>query len=298
MLYICEVLGLSVRTVESFRVHIQEKLTLKTAGKLSKVAIEWTQEWLNHAIIIENIWSGDTQSTMTHSEMEQGFREVWKMFAETDKRMDQRFRELDQRFKETDQRFKETDQRFKETDQRLDQRFKETDQRLDQLFAQTDQRLNLHFKETSEQIQATGKKVNDLTDKWGMFVEGLVVPAAKRLFQERGIQIREVYHRAEAARNGRSMEVDVLAANGEYAVLIEAKSTLKVEDVNEHLERLCQFKEFFPRYSEAKVIGAVAGIVISEDADKYAYKQGLFVIAQSGDTVKILNDTHFKPKEW
>ncbi len=188
---------------------------------------------------------------MTHSEMEQGFREIWKMFAETDKR--------------------------------LDQRFKETERVI---------------QETSAQIKATDKKVHDLTDKWGLFVEGLVVPAAKRMFQERGIEIKEVYHRAEASRNGQSMEVDVLAAGSEYAVLIEAKSTLKVEDVNEHIERLHRFKEFFPRYSDATAIGAVAGIVISEDADKYAYKRGLYVIAQSGDTVKILNDDQFQPKFW
>jgi len=38
--------------------------------------------------------------------------------------------------------------------------------------------------------------------------------------------------------------------------------------------------------------------VISEDADQFAYKQGLFVIAQSGDSVMILNEKNFKPKEW
>jgi len=198
---------------------------------------------------------------MTQSEMEQGFREIWKMFAETDKRLDQR---------------------FKETDERLDQRIKETDQRLDQMFKETDQRLDQNFKETNDQIKATDKKVHDLTDKWELFVEGLVVPAAKRMFQERG----------------QSMEVDVLAAGSEYAVLIEVKSTLKVEDVNEHIERLRRFKEFFPWYSAAIAIGAVAGIVISEDADKYAYKQGMYVIAQSGDCVTILNDEQFRPKFW
>ena len=44
--------------------------------------------------------------------------------------------------------------------------------------------------------------------------------------------------------------MDILAINGEYAVLIEAKSTLKIEDVKEHLERLEKFKGFFPEYSQ------------------------------------------------
>jgi DNA-binding CsgD family transcriptional regulator len=41
---IAEAMGLSVRTVESYRVHIREKFNLKTAGELSKVAIEWCKE--------------------------------------------------------------------------------------------------------------------------------------------------------------------------------------------------------------------------------------------------------------
>ena len=79
---------------------------------------------------------------------------------------------------------------------------------------------------------------------------------------------------------------------------ITARSTLTVEDVNEHIEILKKFKILFPEYADRKVIGAVGGIVIDEKSDAYAYRQGLFVITQSGDTVTILNDKKFKPKEW
>ena len=94
------------------------------------------------------------------------------------------------------------------------------------------------------------------------------------------------------------MEIDVLLEDEEYVVAIEVKSTLKVEDVNEHMEKLRRFREFFPRFKEHKLIGAVAGIVIEEESDKYAYRRGLFVIGQTGETVKILNDEKFKPKLW
>ena len=89
-----------------------------------------------------------------------------------------------------------------------------------------------------------------------------------------------------------------MALNGEYAVLIEAKSTLGVEDIKDHLERLGKFKFLFPEYSDRMVLGAAAGIVIDEGADKFAYRNGLFVIGQSGDAVKILNDDQFQPKKW
>ncbi|HID57281.1 TPA: DUF3782 domain-containing protein, partial [Candidatus Poribacteria bacterium] len=44
--------------------------------------------------------------------------------------------------------------------------------------------------------------------------------------------------------------------------------------------------------------GAVAGIVIEEEADKFAYRNGLFVIGQSGQAAKILNDEKFRPRFW
>ena len=39
-----------------------------------------------------------------------------------------------------------------------------------------------------------------------------------------------------------------------------------------------------------------SGIVFDEVADRYANKKGLFVIGQSGETVKILNDKKFTPR--
>ncbi len=161
------------------------------------------------------------------------------------------------------------------------------------------------FRRVAEQQEVNAKKieqlsdtVNALTGKWGKFVEGLVVPGAVRIFKERGIDVERTSIRNKVRRNGEEMEIDVLLENEEYIVAIEVKSTLKVEDVNEHIEKLRRFREFFPRFKEQKLIGAVAGIVIEEEADKYAYRRGLFVIGQTGETVNILNDEKFKPKLW
>ena len=47
------------------------------------------------------------------------------------------------------------------------------------------------------------------------------------------------------------------------------------------------------------MIGSVGGISIEEGAERYAYKKGMFVIAQSGEeSVKIVNDKEFKPRMW
>ncbi|MFQ6042637.1 MAG: DUF3782 domain-containing protein, partial [Candidatus Poribacteria bacterium] len=75
--------------------------------------------------------------------------------------------------------------------------------------------------------------------------------------------------------------------------------TLKVEDVREFLEKLRRFTFFFPRYKGSKIYGGVVGIQIEESADRFAYRQGLFVLTGSGEgMIRILNDPNFNPKNF
>jgi hypothetical protein len=37
-------------------------------------------------------------------------------------------------------------------------------------------------------------------------------------------------------------------------------------------------------------------MVVPDDVARYGYRQGLFVLAQSGDSVVILNDDTFQPR--
>ncbi|CAN2041790.1 DUF3782 domain-containing protein [Candidatus Magnetomoraceae bacterium gMMP-15] len=201
-------------------------------------------------------------------------------------------------FKETDRKFQETDRKFQETDRLLSQKFQETDRLLSQKFRETDRLLSQKFQETDNEVKRVSTNVDKLADKWGRFVEGLVIPGVIKMFKKRDIDIEKVSQRLKVHKNTDKMEIDILGVNGEYAVLVEAKSTLNVDDVKDHIERLKAFKRFFPEYSDKKVIGAVAGIVINQGADKFAYRQGMFVIAQSGETVTILNDNKFEPKIW
>ena len=172
--------------------------------------------------------------------------------------------------------------------------FQETDRKFQEMKADTDAEL----RETARVVREVSKKVGDLGNKLGEFVEGMVRPGLVRLFNERGIPIEQTAQRLEAVRDSQKMEVDLVGVNGDDVIVIEVKSTLGVEDVKEHLHRLEQFRTFFPQYADKQLIGAVAGMVIAKGADRFAYRQGLFVIAQTGETIRLLNDEQFQPKRW
>lgn len=177
--------------------------------------------------------------------------------------------------------------------------FAETDRR----FKETERIIKETVKETERKSRETDKKIKELaslfTGQWGKFIETRVKPSALKLFQERWVEVTETYQRLESFREGSQMEIDLLLANDREAVVIEVKTTLKVEDVREFLDDLKKFTFFFPRYKGVNLYGGVAGIQIEEGADTFAYRQGLFVLAGSGEgLIRILNNPEFRPKNF
>ena len=205
--------------------------------------------------------------------------DVWAILAEVTKKQ----AELVVSQKETDKRFKETEQILKEQSQEMDKRFQETDRR---------------FKETDKQIKRLSKEIGALGGRWGRFVENMVAPACETIFASRGIPVHQVSQRVKKKLDHKTLEIDVLVTNENHVLVVEIKSSLSVEDVKEFVADLQEFREFFPEYKDKQLYGAVAGIELEGGVDKYAYRQGLFVLAQAGETVGILNGDGFEPRSW
>jgi hypothetical protein len=183
--------------------------------------------------------------------------------------------------------FEETRRQIKETDRVLSEKFKETAER----FKETDRILSEKFKETQ-------KLVGRLSNSWGEFVEGLVIPSVIRMFAERDIEIERVGPRVKSHKGGETMEIDIIGDNSSYVVVVEVKSKLLSGDVINFIEKLGNFKYFFPNYADKKVVGAVAGISVDESVKNFAEKKGFFVIMQKGESVEIVNYHNFTPKVW
>jgi hypothetical protein len=198
--------------------------------------------------------------------------EVWALFKEVAEAQ----RETERKFQETEHRFQETDHRFQETDRRFQESVAENERVLKQL----------------------SKQIGDLGGAWGQFVENMVAPACETLFLNRGIPVHQVSQRVKKRQNGDTLEIDILVLNQDHVLAVEVKSRLSVADVQNLIADLQRFRQFFPEYAQKQLYGAIAGMSIDEGADRHAYRQGLFVLAQSGETVTILNSDSFQPKAW
>ncbi len=74
---------------------------------------------------------------------------------------------------------------------------------------------------------------------------------------------------------------------------------MRSNDVEKFMKKLREFLLFYPYYRGFRLYGAMIGIRIEQEADKYAYRRGLFVFQVGGKgMLKMLNDLDFKPKDF
>ena len=124
-------------------------------------------------------------------------------------------------------------------------------------------------------------------------------PGVARLFQDRGIAVNRALQRKRTRLSGEEMEIDLLLVDGDALVAVEVKNTLRVDNVRDLLEDLKTFPDFFPEYRGYRLYGAVAALAIEEKADRYAYRQGLFVLTLGREgLVTLRNDKKFRPLDF
>ena len=209
--------------------------------------------------------------------------DIYKLFERTEAQFAEFQKEAERRNVEAERRNAEAEQRNAEADRRsaeAERRRAEADRTMEEL---------------KKLVRATTEAVNNLTTPLCLFIEEMVEPAVVQLFQERGIDVTQTMSRLKSKRPGAAMEIDILVVNGSELVAVECKSRLSKDDVDDFLDRLQRFKLAFPQFRDFQVYGAVAGIESDHGIDSYAYRRGLFVIKQSGETVKIINDVQFQP---
>jgi len=225
------------------------------------------------------------QEPLTFKKMLMLFRETREMMRESSRETREMMQETDKKFQETALRFQETDKRFKD---------------LEKLHLRNDEEYKAAKKELERIERIQQKKYKQLesmfTGQWGKLVESLVEGKLVYILKQRNIDVKETYTRIESPE--KDMELDIIAANGKDVVVVEVKTTLKIQLVDEFLEKLERFRELFPRFAEENIFGAVAFLRDEASAAKYAQKKGLFIIKATGDSASIVNRENFIPKNW
>ena len=161
------------------------------------------------------------------------------------------------------------------------------------------QELGKKQEETDRIVREVGKQIGKLNNRFGEIVEYMVAPNLREKFWEMGLEFNQANPNAVFSDNKIVLfEVDVLLQNGDKAMLVEVKTTLTTEDVNDHIARLEKMRTYADLHGDKRAfLGAVAGVVMTSNVKEYALRQGFYVIEPSGETFNII-PPNGSPKEW
>jgi hypothetical protein len=136
-------------------------------------------------------------------------------------------------------------------------------------------------------IRETQKNIGGLGNTLGSIVEHILTPGLPKKFRKLGYSFNRIatYKFAE----GVWAQIDGMLENGEQAVAVEVKTTLRQPDIDEHISRMEKIRKHADEHGDKRqFMGAIAATITDEASRNYALKKGLFVIEPSGDDVKVI----------
>ena len=208
------------------------------------------------------------------------------------------------------QQMAESRREFDERQAKADERQAKADERMEKLkeaFERTDkaiERTNEAVERATEAVERATEAVGSLSNRVGEMVEKLVGEGnLVSQFRELGIKVKthsrhKVFGEKWTTEGG---EIDLFMEDGDVSILVEVKTTLKINHVIKHIERIEKYRRFVDADGSngKRYIGAVAGTVIAENVINFAHENGMYVIIQSARAVEILTQPEgFKAKEW
>jgi len=228
------------------------------------------------------------QVPLTYEGILEMFRETREQFQETR----EQFRESGQRMKEIERLFQENAVQMKETDRKI----QESSEQIKETAAQ--------MRETNQQIRKTSQEVGKLSSRVGDMVEDMV-SGGNIIAQFRALGHHVIAHSRRKTFGERgtdaSGQIDLFLEDGDVAILVEVKTTLKNDDVLDHVERMEKYRNWIDSTGSDKkrYIGAVASPSVEDNVLKFAQRKGFYVIVQSGDIFEIIKPPEgFVPKTW
>lgn len=177
-----------------------------------------------------------------------------------------------------------------------------TDQELKDLVASLavqQKETGAQMKDTDQKLRELGRQLGGLGEKFGSFTEGLALPSMTRILSQRfGMDF--IAPRVRKQRNGHSLELDVLASSDarKEVFVVEVKSHLREEALDQMRKTLRSFREFFPDHQDKKVFGVIAAVDAPENVRSRALAEGFYLARIHDGQFEIQVPEGFQPRAY
>ncbi len=148
--------------------------------------------------------------------------------------------------------------------------------------------------EMREDRKKAFRQWGEIANKIGTFAEDIVAPSigeiAERYF---GFHELEDFMVRRFKRNikdrSRRREFDIIAVCNDKVILVEVKSTPKVEHINDFITLLNEFYDYFPEYINKEIIPIFASLYLPDEVLEGLTKSGIYAMATKEDMMDLIN---------
>jgi hypothetical protein len=152
--------------------------------------------------------------------------------------------------------------------------------------------------ETGQFLRELGRQLGGLGDKFGSFTEAMAFPSMRKLLEER-FHMEFIAPRVRARKGDRSLELDVLAYSNSQtneAYVVEVKSHLRDDGLEQMKKILREFREFFPEHKDKKVYGILAAVDAPDDVRDKVLREGIYLARIHDEEFELAVPKDFKPR--
>jgi len=152
-------------------------------------------------------------------------------------------------------------------------------------------KMELFSKETKEEARQRNKDWSNLAKKMGTLVEDLIAPALRPVLSKYfGCEVNMEGQRMFRRKDGDDYEIDAIAVCEDRVFMVEARSTPRLHDIEDFVEKAKKFFYFFPEHHGKKLSIIFGSITFREDVIEQASKKGIYVLAwREWEYMDILN---------
>jgi hypothetical protein len=213
--------------------------------------------------------------------------ELRNLVAETSREVAENSRAIREMREESERRWEASERRWEESKRR----WEESERRWrEEILASR--------RETDRLITSLERRLGEIGNAFGVYTESMFRPSLKRILRERfGMTVITAPQRFQI--NGADYEVDIVGHAGEASdevYLVEIKSQLREDGIQQILEHLRRFQQAFPEHRGKKLFGILAAVTIPENLRIQALNQGLFLATVKDDVFELSTPADFVPR--
>ena len=179
---------------------------------------------------------------------------------------------------------------------------RERQKEMEQMFKEQAREMREWQKVTDKIVRRNGKQMGELHNRFGELAEHLVAPGIAKRFNELGYHFDRIASRGQKIYDQEGnikAEIDLALENGGHIIAVEVKTKPALKDIDHHIKRLQILREARNKWRDnRKILGAIAGAIFPTELKEAVIEAGLYVLEQSGDTMKIYLPGGFVPREW